>query len=193
MRELIEKKLAESKIRSVSVADLPPSLGRAIKRFNVREAVVSEESSVDGGSGELYMFNLADGRMQHIDTQDPARDPSPFSKAVYKEPKAREHKIPKDHVIIEYRHSMFRGKRVQGLRIYVRPGDMDRVASSDAVSEREYNILRWAQDKYRKKDNFYFNDVTQDELKDLVAKGYMKMNRAGATSVTPKGKNAEMR
>ena len=76
--------------------------------------------------------------------------------------------------------------------IYIHPDSMMKMLPGDSgVSERESSILRAAtyMSAY-KKELFQKLKVTPEEIKSLADRGYLKVNKAGATSLTTKGKNA---
>lgn len=188
--------LIESK--DATIGDLPPVLGRFVtsKFGRAVQIHVYDDDEVRGGSGDLYLFNLADGRVKGLGRQDAPMDNNPFSKTYGKRSggeSSKVHKVPKGHVIISYSSALFRGRKLQSLTIYVLPSELGQIISSDSVNERDHNILKWAQMRSRKKEEFSWNNVTNDEINSLVSRGYMKKNRAGATSLTPKGKNAELK
>jgi hypothetical protein len=189
--------LVESYGKRVVVAtnELPPALRKALKQVGYKRRDISVEPATatsvrsvagKGQRGFAMAVNMATGAISDVEVgswggQNPfERKPVDWhDKPV---------KIPPNGAII----TGSLGYKGPFATIYVHPDALAPLLPGNAdVTEREADILRMASYKsFYKKELFVRNRVNQDEIKSLVERGYMKMNKAGATSLTPKGKNA---
>ena len=97
-------------------------------------------------------------------------------------------KIPPDNAVIKGSE----GHGPTWAMIYVHPETLTPLLPGDGdLSEREKDILGMMRYKsFYKKELFQRNRVTKEEVKKLADGGYIKVNKAGSTSLTTKGKNA---
>jgi len=186
--------ITESKEIHVGLNELPSALQKALKKVGYRRRDVRVYSatettigppSFEGSRGFAMAVNLKTGQMSDIQYGSWG-GPNPFEKK------------PVDHqrkpVRIAANGAIITGEvggRGVFASIYVHPDSLaPLLPGGNDVTEREREILAMACYKsFYKKELFERHRVTKDEILNLVKRGYMKMNKAGATSVTPKGKN----
>ena len=187
--------LTERKGTVVELNDLPPQLKQALHKigYKRRDVRVIPAASADirsyagkGRYGLAVAINLRTGK-----TSDIQRGSWGGANPYEKRPLDwvdKPVKIPPNGAIAVGAG----GYKGMFITLYVHPESLMPLLPGDTdVSERETAILRMATYKsFYKKELFQRNNVTKDEILALVKRGYMKMNKAGATSVTAKGKNA---
>ena len=178
----------------VELSELPPNLKKALaklgyRRRDIRVAPATEvDMHVVGGAGSrgiAIVVNVDTGKVSDA-VKGSWGGANPFEKKpLDTETKVR---IPSNGAIIkgsEGGHGMF-------LTIYVHPSQLiDMLPGETNLTTREQDILGMARFKSGyKKEMFHKNRVTKEELVSLANRGYIKINKAGATSLTAKGKNA---
>jgi len=179
----------------VDVKELPDVLRKALKKVGYRRGDVrvvptratSVRSTAGKGSrGYAIAVNMSTGKISEI-ARGSWGGQNPFEReAVDWDDKPVS--IPTNGAIITGEE----GHKGTFATIYVNPAILiSMLPGETSVSEREADVLRMASYKsFYKKELFERHRVTQVEIDALVKRGYMKRNKAGATSLTPKGKNA---
>lgn len=179
----------------VATKELPASLQQALKKVGFRRKDIRvcpatstsvRSSAGDGSRGFTMAVNMATGQMSDVSVGSWGGQ-NPFKK----EPidwMDKPVNIPTNGAIINGTtggHGTF-------ATIYIHPDSLAPLLPGETdITEREKKILSYAGYKSAyKKEKFLRNNVTKGEILSLVARGYMKMNKAGSTSLTPKGKNA---
>ena len=179
----------------VELNDLPPKVKQALhkigyKRRDIR-VVPAKEADIRSSAGKgryrlAVSINLLTGQTSDIQKGSWGGQ-NPYEKKPL-DWVDKPVKVPRDGAIV----AGSGGYKGMFLTMYVHPDSMVPLLPGDTdVTERESAILRMATYKsFYKKELFQRNNVTQSEIEALVKRGYMKMNKAGATSVTAKGQNA---
>lgn len=178
----------------VELKELPQTLRKSLaklgyRRRDIRVAPATEiDMHVVGGSGSrgiAMVVNVDTGKVSDV-VKGSWGGANPFDKKpLDAETKVR---IPSNGAVIkgtEGGHGMF-------LTIYVHPSQLVSMLPGEVnLTTREQDILGMARFKSGyKKEMFHKHRVTKEELVSLANRGYMKINKAGATSLTAKGKNA---
>lgn len=206
MRELIERLRLKTKYREcfvedygkeviVDPKDLPSSLQKALKKVGYRrrdvKVVPATSASVrstagKGSRGFALAINVATGQTSPI-AMGSWGGQNPFEKHVV-DWDDKPVSIPRNGAILVGSE----GYKGVFVTIYVHPNMLASLLPGETdVTDRESEILRMATYKsFYKKELFDRHMVAKEELLSLVRRGYMKMNKAGATTVTPSGKNA---
>lgn len=180
----------------VNVKDLPPALQSALKKmgYRRRDVEVVGAAKVDmgyagmkGRRGLSASVNLRTGQMSQA-AGGSWGGPNPFQTKPMDDLEATVNVHP-DGAIIKGSE----GYKGTWFTIYVHPDSLIKMLPGKAdISERETHILAMMNFKSGyKKELFQKNKVTREEIDKLAREGYVKVNKAGATSLTAKGKNAK--
>jgi len=180
----------------VDVKELPPALQKALREIGYKKRDVEVVGATEvqmghaGGSGRRGIsasVNLVTGQMSQV-AMGSWGGPNPFERKPMDDLDAVT-RVPPDGAIIKGSE----GGHGTWVTIYVHPDSLIKMLPGKAdISERETYILAMLVYKSQyKKELLRSNKVTQDELEKLARGGYVKINKAGAISLTPKGKNAK--
>jgi hypothetical protein len=180
----------------VNVKELPPALQKALKTLGYRrrdiEVVGATEAQMGyaGGKGRRGVsasVNLRTGQMSQV-AGGSWGGPNPFERKPMDDLEAVT-RVPPDGAIIKGSE----GGHGTWFTIYVHPDSLIKMLPGKAdISERETHILAMMNFKSDyKKRLLRKNNVTKEEIDKLASEGYIKVNKAGAISLTAKGKNAK--
>jgi len=179
----------------VELNDLPPKLKRALNKigYKRRDVRVVPATSADirstagkGRYGLAVAINLQTGQTSELQKGSWGGQ-NPYEKKPL-DWVDKPVQVPRNGAIAVGSG----GYKGMFITLYVHPDSLTPLLPGDTdVSEREKDILGMMNYKsFYKKELFQRNNVRQDELEALAKRGYIKINKAGATSLTAKGKNA---
>lgn len=196
---LIEEESISESARTethVEVKELPDTLRSALKKVgfrgrDIRVVAVKEIETGDaGGSGRrgfTVAVNIATGRTSEI-AMGSWGGPNPFERKPVDDLDSRV-KIPPNSAIIKGSE----GGGPTWATIYVNPDSLTKMlpGGDEELSDREKDILGMMNFKSAyKKELLSDNKVTKEELEKLAKSGHVKINKAGASSLTAKGRNS---
>ena len=178
----------------VQVKELPERIQSSLKSVGYHRAdieVKAQETtyaSTGGSKGRrsfVLPLNLETGQSSFA--QGSWGGSNPFNTTI--DDYDKEIQIPENCVVIQG-SSGYKGTFAT---LYVNPKNLANLlpVTNEDLTERQKNILevfRGFKASYRK-DVFERNEVTEQELKELVQKGYVKENKRGAKQITTEGKN----
>ena len=179
----------------VEVKELPQSLQSALKKvgYNCKDVQVVAESQVYTGSAGsrgcrafTMAVNIVTGATSQI-AMGSWGGPNPFQTKPADD-MDNVVNVPPDGAVIKGSEG---GNRPTFATIYVNPEALISMLPGETdITDREKAILRMMSYKsFYKKELFANNGVTKDELNKLKDNGFIKINKAGATSLTAKGKS----
>lgn len=181
----------------VAVTELPESIQRALKSVGYgrkdidiepRETVAMAFGGGDGYRGFVVLVDLATGRTErHMGSWGGANMFNPKN-AVDLDTTDRA-----IHVGMAVIKGYEGGSRPVSATVYLHPDNVVKLLpAKPTLTERELLVLgtfNYKGGSYRKAEQARLN-VTEDELADLVRKGLITRNRAGACQLTTTGRNA---
>ena len=187
--------LAEMKEVHVEVKELPQTLQSALRQVGYRKADIRVVPATEVHTGSAGMsgrraftmaVNIATGQTSQV-AQGSWGGPNPFERKPADDLDNKV-KIPQNSAIIKGSE----GSGPTWATIYVNPSTLAPMLPGDTgLGEREKDILGMMRYKsFYKKELLAKNRVTREEIEKLAKGGYVKINKAGATSLTAKGKSA---
>ncbi|MDD5511628.1 MAG: hypothetical protein PHI12_12590 [Dehalococcoidales bacterium] len=196
MKNLLERlELTEAKGAVIHVRELPGAIRKVLKEVGFKKSditVVPEDRvSLQGYSGEGYrafaaVVNLETGQYS-LHWGDWGGPNAYAKKAVDWDDK--KHAIPpnKGAVVLGYQG----GTGPVGATVYVHPDTISGfLPPQHDLTDRQQSILGMCRyTSAYKKELFQRNDVTPEEIDDLVKAGFIARSSSGATRLTISGKN----
>jgi hypothetical protein len=151
-----------------------------------KEKAYLSDCGSDGRRAFVVILNMTTGESRYV--QGSWGGPNMFSPTNPVDLDDREYPIPPNGAVIRGSEG-YGGVRAS---IFVHPSSLTPLLpAGPTVTDREKQILGLMgfNGKYKGEEMRRAN-VTQEELKTLADKGLIKVNKAGATSITTAGKNA---
>lgn len=179
----------------VDASELVPTLKQALKKAGFRGKTVRvipansaeiRSSAGKGRRGIAMAVNVSTGKTSDI-AYGSWGGQNPFEKKPL-DWDEKPVKIPPNGAII----AGSEGYKGTWVTIYIHPDMVVALLPGDSdVTKRESYILHLANYKSDYRKQVYMrNKVTQQEIESLAKRGYLKINKRGAVSITAKGKNA---